>query len=272
VTGDGGTPPESGEPSTAVEILGGSDSSLLDAVDSLLNRGAMLTGDLVLGLADVDLVYLRLSTLVAAADRVFGGPEKPENPAGTRPPEDGAPPGDGAATPREREPDRPPSGAPHAAPVREPAADRASADPQDPSPTETARPVAEGPGDAETLRRELERTLGAHDPGRSGEPDEPAATPGSEPRATGSARWNADPEDVERSLARLVLALVEFLRKLMERQAIRRMEEGTLSEDEVERLGRALMRLEQTVHDMAARFGLAPEELNLDLGPLGRLT
>ena len=77
---------------------------------------------------------------------------------------------------------------------------------------------------------------------------------------------------MERSLARLVLALVEFLRKLMERQAIRRMEEGTLSEDEVERLGRALMRLEQTVHDMAARFGLAPEELNLDLGPLGRLT
>jgi hypothetical protein len=77
---------------------------------------------------------------------------------------------------------------------------------------------------------------------------------------------------VERSVARLVLALVEFLRQLLERQAIRRMEQGTLSEEEVERLGRALMRLEETVHDMARRFGLDPEDLNLDLGPLGNLT
>jgi hypothetical protein len=85
-------------------------------------------------------------------------------------------------------------------------------------------------------------------------------------------RWNANPEDVQKSVARLVLALVEFLRKLLERQAIRRMENGTLSEEEVEKIGVALMRLEETVHELAARFGLRPEELNLDLGPLGRLT
>lgn len=84
-------------------------------------------------------------------------------------------------------------------------------------------------------------------------------------------RWNVDPEDVQRSVARLVLALVEFLRKLMERQAIRRMEAGTLEEAQVEAMGLALMRLEETLRDMAARFGLTPEELNLDLGPLGRL-
>jgi hypothetical protein len=84
-------------------------------------------------------------------------------------------------------------------------------------------------------------------------------------------RWNADPEDVQRSVARLVLALVEFLRKLLERQAIRRMEAGTLSSEEVEAVGSALMRLEETVRDLAARFGLDPEDLNLDLGPLGRL-
>src|SRR4051794_40371150 len=84
-------------------------------------------------------------------------------------------------------------------------------------------------------------------------------------------RWNADPEEVQRSVARLLLALVEFLRKLMERQAIRRMEAGTLEEEEIEKLGLALMRLEETLHDIAARFGLAPEDLNLDLGPLGRL-
>ncbi len=85
-------------------------------------------------------------------------------------------------------------------------------------------------------------------------------------------RWNANPEDVQKSVAQLVLALVEFLRKLLERQAIRRMEAETLSPDEVERIGLALMRLEETVHGMAREFGLDPSELNLDLGPLGRLS
>lgn len=87
----------------------------------------------------------------------------------------------------------------------------------------------------------------------------------------GPARWNANPEDVQRSVARLVLALVEFLRNLMERQAIRRMEAGTLAPEEIEAMGLALMRLEETLVDMAGRFGLTPEDLNLDLGPLGKL-
>lgn len=87
----------------------------------------------------------------------------------------------------------------------------------------------------------------------------------------GPGRWNADPGDVQRSVARLVLALVEFLRQLMERQAIRRMEAGTLEPDQIEAMGLALMRLEETLRDMAARFGLDPAELNLDLGPLGKL-
>jgi hypothetical protein len=85
-------------------------------------------------------------------------------------------------------------------------------------------------------------------------------------------RWNANPEDVQKSVAQLVLALVEFLRKLLERQAIRRMEAETLDAEDVEKIGLALMRLEETVHDIAAKFGLSPEELNLDLGPLGRLS
>ena len=84
-------------------------------------------------------------------------------------------------------------------------------------------------------------------------------------------RWNANPEDVQRSVAQLVLTLVEFLRRLLERQAIRRMEAETLTSEEVERIGLALMRLEETVNGLAAEFGLAPEDLNLDLGPLGRL-
>jgi hypothetical protein len=85
------------------------------------------------------------------------------------------------------------------------------------------------------------------------------------------ARWNADPEEVQRSVAKLVLTLIEFLRQLFEKQAIRRMEEGTLDPEQTEALGVALMRLEETVRELAARFGLDPADLNLDLGPLGRL-
>jgi hypothetical protein len=84
-------------------------------------------------------------------------------------------------------------------------------------------------------------------------------------------RWNADPDDVQRSVAQLVLTLVEFIRKLLERQAIRRMEAGTLTDEQTEHIGRALMNLEETVDDIAAKFGILPEDLNLDLGPVGKL-
>jgi hypothetical protein len=86
-----------------------------------------------------------------------------------------------------------------------------------------------------------------------------------------AARWNADPDEVQKSVAKLVLSLVEFLRKLLERQAIRRMDAGTLTDEQVEAIGVALMKLEEAVGDLAARFGIGPEDLNLDLGPLGRL-
>ena len=85
------------------------------------------------------------------------------------------------------------------------------------------------------------------------------------------ARWNPEPEDVQKSVAQLVLTVVEFLRRLMERQAIRRMEQKTLTRKEVEAVGAALMRLEETIRDIGKRFGLEPEDLNLDLGPVGRL-
>jgi hypothetical protein len=87
----------------------------------------------------------------------------------------------------------------------------------------------------------------------------------------GPARLNGDPEEVRRSVAKLVLSLVEFVRKLLERQAVRRVEEGTLTARETERVGLGLMRLEETIHDIARRFDLDPEDLNLELGPLGPL-
>jgi hypothetical protein len=84
-------------------------------------------------------------------------------------------------------------------------------------------------------------------------------------------RWNADPEDVRRSVAKLVLTLVEFIRQLLERQAIRRMDAGTLTAEQTEAVGLALMRLEETVREIGMQFGLDPEDLKLDLGPVGKL-
>jgi hypothetical protein len=90
--------------------------------------------------------------------------------------------------------------------------------------------------------------------------------------AGADGRIALDPDRVEQDLARLVLALLEFLRQLMELQAIRRMEAGSLGPTEEERLGLALMRARGQIEKVAAGFGLAPEDLALDLGPLGRLT
>ena len=89
--------------------------------------------------------------------------------------------------------------------------------------------------------------------------------------AGGPPRWNANPDEVRRSVLKLVLTLVEFVRQLLERQAIRRMEGGTLTDTEIEAVGLALMRLEETIRELGAQFGIAPEELKLDLGPVGRL-
>ena len=101
----------------------------------------------------------------------------------------------------------------------------------------------------DALRKEIERAAGKSSP----------------------LRWNADPDEVQRSVVQLVLTLVEFIRKLLERQAIRRMETGRLTEQQTEDVGRALMQLEDTVRDLAQRFGISPDELTLDLGPIGKL-
>lgn len=83
--------------------------------------------------------------------------------------------------------------------------------------------------------------------------------------------WETDAAGIRRDLGRLVLTLVELLRQLMERQALRRVEAGTLSDAQVEELGLALMRLEQAMTELREHFGLEPGDLNLDLGPLGPL-
>jgi hypothetical protein len=84
-------------------------------------------------------------------------------------------------------------------------------------------------------------------------------------------RIDADPESVERGLVTLVLTLVELLRQLMERQALRRVDDGTLTEDKIDEIGRTLMALDDRMTELTDHFGLTRADLNLDLGPLGSL-
>ena len=84
-------------------------------------------------------------------------------------------------------------------------------------------------------------------------------------------RVNADPEQVEKGLAQLVLTLVELLRQLMERQALRRMDTGTLTDEQIERLGDTFLKLDSRMRELTEHFGLEKGDLNLNLGPLGDL-
>ena len=84
-------------------------------------------------------------------------------------------------------------------------------------------------------------------------------------------RLETDAESVERDLIKLVLTVIELVRQLMEAQALRRVDEGDLTEDQIEGLGSGLMHLEAAMEDLKARYGLTTADLNIDLGPLGTL-
>ena len=179
--------------------------SLLDVIDNVIDKGLAVDAEIVLGLADIDLIYLRVGALLAAADRVFGQPPEQRRKVAA--------------------PSRLPSSAPELSPGVAPGRTRA---------------------DSTIVARDLGSLSSAS----------PAALA---------------PDDTSRSVIRLVLTLVEFVRQLLERQAVRRVREQTLNAEEIERLGMALMRLEATVHELADRHGIDASDLNLDLGPLGTL-
>ena len=86
-----------------------------------------------------------------------------------------------------------------------------------------------------------------------------------------NGKINLDPENAERGLAQLVLTVIELLRQIVERHAIRRVEGGTLTDEQIENLGEALMNLEEKMEEMKEIFGFDDEDLNIDLGPLGSL-
>jgi len=101
--------------------------------------------------------------------------------------------------------------------------------------------------------------------------DRNSAVCGDQRNATHRLRIGTDPESVEKGLVTLVLTLVELLRQLMERQALRRVEQDSLTDDQIEKIGSTLMALDTRMAELRDHFGLTVEDLNLDLGPLGPL-
>jgi tRNA(Met) C34 N-acetyltransferase TmcA len=90
-------------------------------------------------------------------------------------------------------------------------------------------------------------------------------------RATPAPRISLDPDNVKKGLGQLVLTVVELIRRLLEKQALRRIESGALTDEEIERLGRTFLGLHEQMDWLKREFGLTDEDLNLDLGPLGKL-
>ncbi|HEY6088176.1 MAG TPA: gas vesicle protein GvpJ [Gemmatimonadaceae bacterium] len=193
------------------DIFGGERIELAEALNHLLDKGVVLRGEVMLAVADIDLVRLDLGFLLSAVESAIirGG-------SGTRP-------ALGAARPR--------------------------------SPAEVASGSTMESQVVESLHAPIDATVAPLEAVAEGLPP----------------RLNTDPDKVENGLAKLVLTLIEVLRKVLEHQAVRRMEGGHLSDAEIERLGVALLRLNDRMQDMKGIFGLTDDDLQIDLGPLGRL-
>lgn len=225
--------------------LAGDEASLVDVIDSLVDKGVVLQGDVALGIAGIDLITLKLAALLVSAERLDDAHGQ------ARDADDSTP-----SAPGRRE-----AGA---------ATDEALDD-VDPEPVSAS---AAGHGRAWSVSSEAPPPMPTARPASAASSPETrawtsAAAPGAAHTPTG--RWDVDPDDVRRSVMKLVLTLVEVIRQLLERRAIRQMDAGRLADAEVERLGRSLHELERTVQELAAQAGLDPAELNLELGPLGRL-
>jgi hypothetical protein len=195
---------------SADDIFGGERIELAEALNHLLDKGVVLRGEVMLAVADIDLVRLDLGLLLSAVE---------------------------SAIVRSGSGSRPALGA--------------------------ARPHSAEPTSGSTMESQVVESL--HAPSDATVAPLEAVAEGLPPRL------NTDPDKVENGLAKLVLTLIEVLRKVLEHQAVRRMEGGHLSDAEIERLGVALLRLNDRMQDMKGIFGLTDDDLQIDLGPLGRL-
>ncbi|MEO8909493.1 MAG: gas vesicle protein GvpJ [Gemmatimonadaceae bacterium] len=199
---------------SANDIFGDERLDLADLLGHVLDKGVVLKGEVMLAVADIDLIRLDIGLLLTAVETALRR-------------------GDGNYVPRVAGP-----------------------------PPDDFPPVAAGRSGS-AMESQVVASLDA--------PRGTAAAP-LETVAEGlPPRLNTDPDKVENGLARLVLTLIEVLRKVLEHQAVRRMEGGHLSDEEVERLGVALLRLNDRMQDMKGIFGLTDDDLQIDLGPLGKL-
>lgn len=202
---------------SAGDIFGDERLELAEVLSHVLDKGVVLRGEVMLAVADIDLVKLDLGLLLTAVETVL----RRSGPGITGARGDRLP---GTVAPR-------------------------------------ARPAIAPSGS--TMESQVVETL--HAPGDAPVTPLETVAEGLPPRL------NTDPDKVENGLAKLVLTLIEVLRKVLEHQAVRRMEGGHLSDEEVERLGVALLRLNDRMQDMKGIFGLTDDDLQIDLGPLGTL-
>jgi hypothetical protein len=203
---------------SAATLLGDEPLDLSDLLNTVLDRGAVVHGEVTIAVADVDLIKLNIGLLLQAVataeQRMRASPEPSRSIAGSF-----------GSIPR------------NAAPILA-GAEPGRGEGETPALAETQRPVGQS---LNTVAQGL--------------PD----------------RINADAAGPETGLARLVLTLIEVLRKVLEHQAVRRMEGGRLTDEEVERLGLALAKLNDRMSELKRVFGLSEEDLQIDLGPLGRM-
>jgi hypothetical protein len=195
------------------DLLGEPRVELSEVLNHILDKGVVLRGEVMLAVADIDLVQLDLGLLLTAVETAMRSPRIR---------------GPGAA------------GLPAAG-------------------SETASTATSG----STMESQVVEALDA--------PRDAAVAPLEAVAESLPQRLNTDPDKVENGLAKLVLTLIEVLRKVLEHQAVRRMEGGHLSDAEIEKLGVALLRLNDRMQDMKGIFGLTDDDLQIDLGPLGRL-
>jgi Gas vesicle protein K/Gas vesicle protein len=229
--------------------------ALVDVLDETLATGVTAAGDIVLSVADVDLVVLRLRALLASVQSLYEG-EIGESNGGSL---------EGSATSAASAPPEP-------AEAQE--VEQSTVGSLEGSATSAASAPPE-PAEAQEVEQSTGRATNVLPVARA--PSGPAtvadhtAPPESASGRGGTGRLNVDPQDVSKGLAQLILTVVELLRELMERQAIRRLEGGSLTEAQIERVGLGLKRLKEAVEGLREELGLDEEDLNLDLGPLGRL-
>ena len=195
------------------DLLGEPRVELSEVLNHILDKGVVLRGEVMLAVADIDLVQLDLGLLLTAVETAMRSPR-----------------------------------------VRGPGA-LGIAD----AVSETASTATSG----STMESQVVEALDA--------PRDAAVAPLEAVAESLPQRLNTDPDKVENGLAKLVLTLIEVLRKVLEHQAVRRMEGGHLSDAEIEKLGVALLRLNDRMQDMKGIFGLTDDDLQIDLGPLGKL-